>query len=185
MNLFDDIASDVQEYAKNVCKYSAIEVREELYKTANEAIDYFYATYTPGDYSFDRNVFLVNHPDEPYSFIEVHSVYQRNYNLYKSFEKYYKNNHDKTFSGGIVLSPELMKDIYRGSRELVFDLAYRGYHGLDSWNQTDYRPARPYGVTIPSPMEIIERKEDNIYKHPTPYVNKAVKKANKEKYLIF
>lgn len=188
-NIFDDIKADVKQYAMNISKYSAIEVREQLYQATKSAIDKFYADYTPGDYHQRKNDFMAemieNGEDDGYVFTEAHCVYQRTYNLYNSYKKYYKNNHDRTFSGGVILSPDFMKDTYRGGRELVFDLAYAGYHGLNSWDFGSPRPASPYAVTSPSPMDMIEKKQNGIANHPEPIIHKAIMRANGDAYSYF
>ena len=181
-DLISDIIDDLNKYGSNISKYSAIAVREELHKTARQAIDYFYDTYTPGDY-FRRKADFAYENNLAFGG-EANHTYQRTYNLYKSFKKYYKDNHGTTFSGGVILSPDYMADIYRGSRELVFDLAYSGFHGLNSWDQQEYRPATPYGVTTPSPMKMIMDKHDEIQKHPTSYINIGIKEANKQTYQL-
>lgn len=182
-DLIDDIMDDLNKYANNVSKFSAIEVREELYKTATQAIEYFYDTYTPGDYHIRQVDFAFGHNLDVYEG-EI-STYHRTYNLKKSYKKYYKDNHGTTFSGGVILSPDYMADIYRGSRELVFDLAYSGFHGLNSWEYGSPRPATPYGVTIPSPMKMILDKQKYIAKYPvTLYINKGIEKANKQTYKV-
>lgn len=178
-DIFDYIKKDIQEYAKNISRYSAIEAREQLYQATKNAIDKFYADYEPGDYHQRKNDFMAemieNGEDDGYVFTEAHSVYQRTYNLYNSYKKYYKNNHDSTFSGGVILSPDFMKDTYRGGRELVFDLAYAGYHGLNSWEPESPRPASPYAVTTPSPMDMIEKKYKEIIDNPSSIISIAMK----------
>lgn len=173
--VIDDIIDDLNEYSRNVAKYAAIEVREELYKTAQQSIEYFYATYTPGDYYRRKAEYLITNGNNE---IEEESdfTYVRTYNLKRSYKKWYHNNHDKVFTGGVILSPEFMDDIYRGSRELIFDLAYAGYHGLDSFLQPQ-RPSAPFGVTSPSPMEMIENKANEIIKKPDKYIQKGLTNA--------
>lgn len=161
-DIFDDIKQDVKKYASNVAKYAAIETREELAKTAYDAIGKFYEDYEPD--------FYIRHY---YNF------------SYKSYKKYYKNNHDSVFTGGIILSPDYMDDIYRGSTELVFELVMeKGYHGLNAWNQNDYRPSLPYAITTPTPMEIIEKRQRQIASAPKQILNKAIKRADAESYNV-
>lgn len=177
-NVFNDIKKDVAEYTANVSKFAAIETREELFEESRHAIAVFYADYTPGDYHRRFN-------ELGWIQTDVGRTYQRTYNLYNSYKKYYKNNHDRTFSGGVILSPEYMDDVYRGTPELVFDLAYAGFHGLNSWEPDSPRPATPYAVTNPSPLEIIEEKQSSIANNPEPILHKAIIKANAQKYLYF
>lgn len=187
-NIFDDIKADVKQYAMNISKYSAIEAREQLYRETKSAIDTFYADYTPGDYHQRKNDFMADMVDNDevsqYIFAESRNVYRRTYNLYNSYKKYYKNNHDRTFSGGVILSPDFMKDTYRGGRELVFDLAYSGFHGLNSWEFGSPRPASPYAVTSPSPMDMIEKKQNDMLNHIDQIVSIAVRKSNEEAYKV-
>jgi len=149
-SLIDNIKKDVKEYSKNVCKFASIEVREELAKTAYDTILQFYDDYEPVAYK------------------------RHYYNLEeKSFKKFYHNNHNTAFTGGIILSPEWMDDIYRADTELIFNLVYEGFHGLKSY-VSPFRPAGSWGqIMNPSPMDIIEKKRDEIYKNPTSYINKA------------
>lgn len=185
-DLIDDIKKDLIKYSSNVSRFAAITTREVLYRVTENAIDKFYADYTPGDYHDRKANYAYENPDYAeeigYIFTEANSVYQRTYNLYNSYKKYYKNNHDSTFSGGVILSPDYMRNVYRGSRELVFDLAYAGFHGLNSWEPDSPRPAIPYGVTTPSPMDVINNKADGLANHPNDVLDLAIQRADGEPY---
>lgn len=175
-DIINDIIGDLKEYSRNVCKNSAIYAREELYKTAQSAIEYFYNTYTPGDY-YKRNMnFLHSEDDYEWKDSESDFVYSRTYNLRKSYKKWYKNNHDSTYSGGVILSPEYMDDVYRADKELIFNLAYSGYHGLNTWTSSA-RPASPFYVTQPSPLEMIEDKANQLFKRPDKMIQFGVTQA--------
>lgn len=173
-DVIDDLITDIEHYCSNIAKYAAIEAREDLYKTAQNAIDYFYDEWQP-------------------------TYYERHYyNLKeKSFKKYYHNNHNKTYSGGIELSYEWMDDIYRADTELIFNLVYAGYHGLKNVNWRDedgnitsigtpviMHPFTPYHITSPSPMEIIEEKQRKILRNPEHYLRVGMKKAGSETYKV-
>lgn len=165
-NLFDEIAKDLREYASNVAKFAAIEAREELADTAAGAIESFYAHYEPMDY------------------------YRNYYNFrQKSYKKYYKNSHGKSFSGGITLTPENMDELYMhptvhswaknetwgAPAEVVFHTVMDGWHGLPS----------PYEVTSPmepSPMELIQKRYDELCANPSRLIQRAEQKAKKIKY---
>lgn len=161
-DIFDELKKDVVKYAANVSRYAAIETREDLARTAYEAVEAFYNDYEPIEYN------------------------RHYYNFEKkSFKKYYKNNHDRTFTGGIILSPDYMDDIYRGSTEFIFELVMEeGFHGLDAWNQLDFRPSAPYHITKPSPIEIIEERQRQIASSPEPILHKAIILANAEQYNV-
>lgn len=154
-DIFDEIMDDIQEYSKNIAKFTAIEIREELAFTVYDAIEKFYDSYEP-------------------------EYYRRHYDNFmkKSYKKYYKNNHDTTFTGGVILSPELMDDIYRADKEFVFNLVYAGYHGLDSWSSAE-EPTSWGERMQPSPLDLIESKYKEILRDPNKYSDAAEKKARK------
>lgn len=175
-SLIDDIISDIKQYSKDISKYSAIEVREELYVTAFNAIDYFYSEWEPEYY--DRHEYKIT------KWIGYKPV-TLTHNPQKAIKKFYHDNHEKVFTGGITLSPDYMDDIYRGEPELIFDLVYSGFHGLNAWEPESPRPSTPYHVTQPSTMDLIADKYNEIAKNPGSYVRKAVIKANAKTYSTF
>lgn len=162
-DLIDDIIQNIKNYSSNVAKFAAIEVRDELAKTASEAIESFYNDYEPEEY------------------------YRNYYNFRKkSYRKYYHDSHGTTFSGGIEFTPEEMDELYihdtRGSfakhatygapAELVFEKVMEGWHGLST----------PYNVTEqmkPSPMEIIMKRYKNLYYNNSRLIGRAEEKAMK------
>ena len=155
----EDLAKDLEAYANNVARFTAQAVADELTKTTYDAIAYFYVSWTPEYYT--------RHVDNL---------------LFHSYKRFTHNNRNRTFSGGVELSSEFMEDIYNGSPSLIFDIVYKGYHGLDTFS--DIRPAQPWAITTPSPAQIILAKRDDIYKKPGEYISQGIKKANKQKYLV-
>ena len=153
--LFHKVMKDLDELSKNTAKIAMQKASEELYQTARLAIDDFYKDYTPGDH------YRKNNPNGP---TERPWFYDRTYNLHNSYKKYLKNN-GTVYYGGVILSPEYMEDVYRqpNTQDLIFDLTLLGgVHGLDSWQQTDTRPATPYWITRPAPIQQIQMKYDEL-----------------------
>lgn len=160
--LVDDFVRDIKQYASNIAKFTATAIRDDLYKTAYDAIVTFYDDYQPK--SYNRHY---------YNFLN------------KSFKKYYHNNHDTKYSGGIILSAEWMDDIYRASErsdlgtEFVFDLVYEGYHGWDTgWTVPSEPVTNGFGERMqPSPLDLIEKRYNYISRHINKYINNAEAKA--------
>ena len=154
-SILDEIAFEIKDYSKNVSKYSAIAASNELVFASYDAIEKFYDDYEP-------------------------EYYDRHYTnfLKRSYKKYYHNNRDTVFSGGVELSSDFLKDLYRGSTELVFNLVIMtGAHGLDAWNQQDIRPSNPYKRMSPPPIELITMERDYIYKNPNKCIRAGIKGA--------
>jgi len=172
-DFFRDLKSDIKQYGDTVAKYSAKECSEELSRSAYNAILAFYNDYQPIVY-------------------RRHMRRGKHYNLgQNSFTKVFEKSSKDVYTGGIILSPDGMEDIYRtvnwqGHRvkDIVFDIVYQGFHGLDGWTQFDVRPAEPYAITSPSPSEIILKKADGIAKSPAPYIHKAIIIANSKDYKV-
>ena len=177
-DLIDDIIKDLKDYSSNVAKFSAIEVRDELAKTAHDAIEAFYQ-----DAKFN------NGSSEP-------MWYSRNYYNFrnKSYKKYYHDSHGTVFSGGIELTPKNMDELYihptksRDAKyatygapvELVFEkVMEEGWHGPigGDYNNNHTEPMSP------SPMELIDKTYKRLCRS-TSIVSNAEKKARKlSKYL--
>lgn len=160
-DLIDDIKKDLIKYSSSVAKFAAIEVRDELYKSAKDAIEAFYLDYEP-------------------------EYYYRNYYNFKtkSFQKFYHDSHGKTFSGGIILTPDLMDDLYRNENgygataEMVFESVYAGWHGLpgEQWHGIRMKNG-PQGYDGIYPMDVINNTYNKLLKD-TSLLTRAEKKAD-------
>ncbi len=176
IGMIDEIINDVEAYARNVARFSAQAVSDAMTKTAHDAIEKFYSSYTPNCYFRTGN---------------LRQSYKKVYPDYRAVNKY---------TGGVILSSDFMDDVYthytkNGSydtRELVFNLAYAGFHGLKAWDPVygedgkflygvpiEERPLVPYYVTTPSPTEIIEKKYNSIQRNNSKYIKDAEAKAEK------
>lgn len=114
----DDIQTKVQHAAKDL----AIEAREKMTKEYVSILQQFYTEYEP-EYYYRHKI--------DYSDSGIMDT-----GLGRTFEKYYKNSHDKIFSGGIWIdthrhdgSGRDMYDDYRGTQEQVLNSFMLGYHG--------------------------------------------------------
>lgn len=157
---------DVEKYRNNIARFVAESVRDEMMETAYNAILDFYDSYTPA---------------------KPPKGYRRHYYNFKekSFRPYFKDHGNGRATGGIVLSPEEMDDIYRASRvaglgtEFVFNLVYEGYHGWDVSTSAE-EATGGFGTRMqPTPYEILEAKYKEIKNNLDPYIKQAEKKANK------
>lgn len=138
-------------YAQNVTAKAAQLIADDMRESARYAIDEFYNDYSP-------------------------KYYHRHYFNFKenSYKRYYKNQHNKIFIGGIEFTPERMKDIYQDPTQEVFDTVYAGFHGVSSM----FISPNSFTVTPrmnPSPIQIIKKKRDNITHNIDKYINKAQK----------
>lgn len=157
VHIDNDLIQDLKTYSSSICTALAAQVRDEMYKEAQFAIEEFYNDYDP-------------------------LYYKRHYYNFRknSFIKYYKNPHNSIVRGGIELTPYNMDDIYRAEKEYVFNLVYLGYHGhVQSFPHEIFNiPPR----TKPSPYDILLRKRRNLIRNISDYENKAIDKANKKTY---
>jgi hypothetical protein len=162
---WDDVENDLKHYVNKMLSSTAGKIRDDLTEETAQAIADFYADYTPEYYH--------RHVDAK----------GRHYNFGKnSFEKYYSNPHGTIFSGGVILTPSRMDDIYQDSVQEVFDTVYHGFHGVSSMFVNPYT----FSVTpvmSPSPIERIYAKRDYIRKHIDKYIEYGKKKANAESYI--
>lgn len=180
MNNFDLLKNDIEQYAYNVVKTMATQTREELCDAAKYAIEEFYRDYTPKSGSINTS-----YQWEYGSPSGVPLYYKRHYDnfLTRSYKKYYHNNHNKYFSGGVELSPDLMTDYYQGDINEVFDMVYSGFHGVSSGfiNPRSFTATR---VMSPSPIQIIQKKQNDLIKNIDKLQNKAMVEAQLYKYNV-
>lgn len=134
--LTEELRDDLINFRKVFVKEAAKISRDELTKTAKDAILAFYHDYTPSSYQRHYYNFLNN-----------------------SFKPLYKNNHNVSYSGGIWLTPEDLDQIYEGDAMTdVADSVYGGYHG----NVKALGVEVDIPEMSPSPMEIILNKYDEM-----------------------
>ncbi len=152
-----DLENEIMNYAKAVARKTAGMIRDELTEIAKDAIDAFYSDYDP---KFYRRHF--------YNFKE------------KSFRKYYSNPHNKVYTGGVELTPNLLDEIYSDDADEVFDSVYAGFHGPVGYSVNDIKGQRHPRRMYPSPMDLILDKREEIIDNIDKYVNKAQKLVSKE-----
>lgn len=153
----NDLIKDLKTYSTAICVSLASQVRDEMYKEAQFAIDAFYNDYEP-------------------------LYYKRHFYNFKknSFKKYYKNPHNSIVRGGVELTPYEMDDLYRLETEYVFSLVYVGYHGnaaIFPHNVSNIPP-----IMSPSPLEMLLDKRDHIVGNIGNYKGQAIDKAGKKSY---
>lgn len=162
-NTLLDIAQEIERYSKDIARELAIKTREELYKSANKAINYFYADYTP---------------------IYYHRHLPVTSNIKRSFRKYYANPHNTIFSGGIEMSSGWMNDVYRADTDYIATLVYSGYHGNVLMLPQPITNVPP--ITHPSPIMRILNTRDKIQSNISGIANgisKKVRATNGYKYI--
>ena len=155
-----EIKSDLKKYLGAYLSGTAGKIRDELTQEAHDAIELFYASYTPVSY-------------------------RRHYYNFrtKSFEKYYSNAHGTVFRGGVTLTPDKMDDIYQDPTLEVFDSVYAGFHGVAAM----FVSPKSFFVTPhmdPSPIEMIYAKQRYISRHIEEYTKAGLAKAKKQKYSV-
>lgn len=138
-----ELPKEVIQYAQKVTANTARLIAEDMHKEAQFVIETFYNDYTP-------------------------KYYQRNYVNFQrnSFKKYYNNRNNKVYSGGIELTPELMKDYYNYPASWVHEAVFYGFHGL---------PIEGTPRMSPNPLQLLLRKQDKIKSNIDKYINKAQK----------
>lgn len=163
----DDLKDDLTTYIKNVSKFAATAIRDEMDASAYKAIEAFYA-----DKAFDGT-------SEPF-------WYDRHYYNFrkKSYQKYYHSN-ERAYVGGIKFTPANMDELYIHSTAtplaqhptwgadagfVFYKVMYEGWHGPIS---DGVRPMTP------TPMEMIIQKRDEINKNIDKYFESAEAKAYK------
>lgn len=166
------IERDLNKYCNSVAKNMAKNISEDLTREAQKSIEDFYSDYTP-------------------------IYYNRYYNFKYSYKKYYKNHGDH-FSGGVELLMDKIPDVYSDPVDEVFYRVYAGFHGYASiFDNNIYEVINGSGKltgvykkhngfipprTIPSPMDRLIQKRNDILKNPKKYQDNAIQSAKKEKY---
>lgn len=114
--LSDETKRKLKQRAVNKAKELAIEARERMSEEYLYVISDFYSEYEPKYY--------YRHFNNKY---DNDSLLRSG--LGKTFEKYYKNSHNTSFSGGISISTENMYSDYSASQTDVLNSFLEGYHG--------------------------------------------------------
>lgn len=133
ININNKLKEELEKYSNSFIRGIVQEVKEELTKTAYNAITRFYTSWTPKYYNRHYYNFM-------------------NY----SFKGYFKSPHNTIIRGGVELTPYRMKDIYEDSTQEVFDLVYHGFHGMAGITNSNIPKMDP------SPIELIYLRRNNI-----------------------
>lgn len=156
VEISNTLVSDLKKYLKEICVGCATYCRDELTSVAEQAINNFYADYSP-------------------------LKYKRHYTNFRnnSFIKYYNNPHNQIIRGGVELTPDMVEDIYKGlTGSQVFDFVYAGYHGVSSAIHGNPAPMNP------SPREEIEIAQLFLANSVGALKKKGVERANKNGYQV-
>lgn len=157
-----DCKDELREYALQIKKDMAQDVKSYLLDAAASAIEAFYNSYTPISYHRHYWNFRQN-----------------------SYTGYYKNPHNSVIYGGIRLTPEEIRDIYRADTNTVFNGFMAGMHGnimmVGSPEITNIPP-----MMVVSPLErMLDARDyyvDHIKKMAKPII-KTAKGAGSYTYL--
>ena len=135
VQISSDVINDINDYCKNVAKYTVISFRDELATSMKSEIDRFYNSYHP-------------------------KRYRRHYNLYNTFKKHYVNSHNTIYYGGIVLDPSHMEDgIYNEEPENVYNATLVfGFHGIP-FNAPAVISPSPIDVILDKYDEMLDNAE--------------------------
>ena len=159
----EGLKSELKQYCFEVCKSLAHKTEDTLEEAHQIGMARFYADYTP-------------------------KKYKRHYiNFYKNvYKRYYKNPHSSVVYGGIEVSNDYLERVYRGTRggqvidstDIVYNLVYlQGKHGMaENWGKT------PGPVTVPSPIDNVYMKRDEIIKNIGKFSKDCFIKANEGAY---
>lgn len=122
-----ELRKDLQRFGNQVAKNIATKSRDELTKEFAWTITNFYTSYAP-------------------------TQYERNWQLYKAYEKYYQNAHGNIYYGGVRILSDKMQDLYHDSPDEVLSTVLEGFHGRSNrWIQTE-----------PAPLEHIIKFRDSL-----------------------
>ena len=153
---FNALEKDLQKFVNATLRIAAGTIRDELTEATTWAIARFYMDYSPEYYNRHYYNFMNN-----------------------SYKKYYSNAHNKWFIGGVEFTPEAMDSVYKKAPvNQVFDMVYAGMHGPS----TAFHGNPP--AMVPSPMDLIFMKKEEIESNIQKYVNKGMSKAKTEQYSV-
>ena len=97
------LLEDIQNYGNNIAKNIATQVRDVLTEEYNYSVQRFYGAYDP-------------------------KQYKRQYSLYNTSKKYYRNPHGTRYYGGVEIYPDKMGEHHQ-SNDYVLDISLMGIHG--------------------------------------------------------
>ena len=98
-----ELINDMQKYGNNIAKNIAIQCRDALSDEYQYAVQSFYGAYDP-------------------------KIYKRQYSLYNTGRKYYKNPHGTRYHGGVEIFADKMGE-HNQPNEYVLDISLMGIHG--------------------------------------------------------
>ena len=158
--IIDNIKKQVSDASVKAGASAAKKIADDLTRYYKEVVMVkFYSDYVPTEYN--RTAALLNH----------------------SFRRYYKNPHNTTFTGGIQFIPNYGKSypsmFYNHNKkvmsaEAIFDLAVnKGKHGnMEALvGVVTNRSFTIPPIMSPSPMELMEKKRDEIARGINDYIN--------------
>lgn len=131
------VEKEIKKNLSSLCKRIATQIRDDLTEAAEKAIAEFYASYNP--ISYDRNYW--------------------NFENY-SYRKYYYNNNNKRFIGGVQLTPGYLFDLYEDDTYDVYESFFSGFHGPIN----KMKKVFPDMIMKKSPLEMIYEKRNEIIK---------------------
>lgn len=105
-----NLKTDIQNLGNEVAKQIAIMSRDGLSECYENAIEYFYSSYSPIYY--------------------IRNVYKGRFALYSTYKKYYTNAHGNIFYGGIRISPNYIPEMHDAPNQVVLNLSLDGWHGV-------------------------------------------------------
>ena len=151
MDFIDKLEADIKKLSHSVNSSLAHTMSKELEKEYNYVINNFYNEYTP-------------------------KYYQRHNpgGLYKTYQRYYKNPHNRIYYGGIEITEDKMYDDYHNSRIDVLNSFLNGYHG---------HPRLGIYSSI-NTYDHMTRYRDFLSNHVNDYIPDALNEARKQKYHI-
>ena len=143
VNISDTFKTELKEYAREICREGAIQARDTIVAATREALQRFYVDYDP-------------------------LYYDRTYGmLSKSYSPYWRNDHNKKYFGGVVLSPDRLVGNYHCyysqplDPEIVFSLVYfEGSHG-----KIENFGLEPIPKMKPTPYELILEAQNKYIKN--------------------
>jgi hypothetical protein len=102
----ENLIKDFQKYGNNIARNIATQVRDALTEEYNYSVQQFYGSYDP-------------------------QQYKRQYSLYNTGKKYYRNPHGTRVHGGVEIFSDKMGE-HHDSNEYVLDISLKGIHGEPS-----------------------------------------------------
>lgn len=164
---WSDIEKRLVKHARRACSAAAGKARDDMYKEAKAVIAAFYKHYGPKN-------------GEPLYYRRHYWNFEQN-----SFKKYYDDHvglNDSVIKifGGIELTPQSLEPVYRDSTREVFDTVFAGFHGPAGMFYSPKTFSRIPPRMVPSPMDRLKKKRDEIIKHQNKYISFGKNVAKRE-----